>query len=282
MTRSDTEYAQPQGVQLLEKILQECGPLFTVKQIKPLAKEMGISRSQLYWLLTMLAKSGWIASLKRGVYAIQKPLLDVEIPPFAIAAALAQPCAISHWSALAQHGFTTQLPVMVQASTPRKVVTPEMRSGTAHRPRGRAVWTALGVEVEYIHVQERHFFGHQYIWATTWQRVALTDPERTALDLIAHPEIFGGLRAAIEILEVALPQLNLPTLVQYALRYDVGAVIKRLGWTLARLGIDVETLAPLQTYPVKTYYRLESQLPPGKSYNSRWHIIENLQDSSDG
>jgi predicted transcriptional regulator of viral defense system len=282
MTRSDTEYAQPQGVQLLEKVLQECGPLFTVKQIKPLAKEMEIPRSQLHWLLTMLAKSGWIASLKRGVYAIQKPLLDVEIPPFAIAAALVQPCAISHWSALAQHGFTTQLPVMVQASTPRKVVTPEMRSGTAHRPRGRAVWTALGVEVEYIHVQERHFFGHQHIWIATWQQVAITDPERTALDLIARPEIFGGLRAAIEILEIALPQLNLPTLVQYALRYDVGAVIKRLGWTLERLGIDVETLAPLQTYPVKTYYRLEPQLPPGKSYNSQWRIIENLQDSGDG
>lgn len=276
------QYAQPQGIQLLEKVLQERGPLFTVEQIKPLAEEMEISHSQLHWLLTMLAKSGWIASLKRSVYAIQKPLLDAEIPPFAIAAALVQPCAISHWSALAQHGFTTQLPMIVQASTPRKVVTPEMRSGTAHRPRGRAVWTALGVEVEFIAIQERHFFGHRTLWVAPWQQVTLTDPERTALDLIARPEIFGGLRAAIEILEGALPQLDMPVLVQYALRYDVGAVIKRLGWTLEHLGVDGETLAPLQTYPVKTYYRLESQRPPGKSYNSYWRIIENLQDGGHG
>ncbi|HOU15845.1 MAG TPA: type IV toxin-antitoxin system AbiEi family antitoxin [Anaerolineae bacterium] len=276
------QYAQPQGIQLLEKVLQERGPLFTVEQIKPLAEEMEISRSRLHWLLTMLAKSGWIASLKRGVYAIQKPLLDAEIPPFAIAAALVQPCAISHWSALAQHGFTTQLPVIVQASTPRKVVTPEMRSGTAHRPRGRAVWTALGVEVEFISIQEKHFFGHQTLWVAPWQQVTLTDPERTALDLIARPEIFGGLRATIEILEGALPQLDLPALVRYALRYDVGAVIKRLGWTLERLGVEIETLTFLQTYPVKTYYRLEPQLPPGKRYNSRWRIIENLQDGSNG
>ncbi|HQE93989.1 MAG TPA: type IV toxin-antitoxin system AbiEi family antitoxin [Anaerolineae bacterium] len=256
--------------------------MFTVEQIGPLAKEMAISRPQLYWLLTMLAESDWIVTLKRGVYAIQKPWLNAEIPPFAIAAALVQPCAISHWSALAQHGFTTQLPVMVQASTPRQVVTPEMRSGTAHRPRGRAVWTALGVEVEYIHIQERHFFGHQHVWVATWQQVAITDPERTALDLIARPAVFGGFRVAIEILEGALPQLDLPTLVRYALRYDVGAVIKRLGWALERLGVDAETLALLQTYPVKTYYRLEPQFPPGKSYNSHWRIIENLQDGGDG
>lgn len=282
MTRSDKQYAQPQGIQLLEKILQEHGPVFTVEEISPVAEGMAISRSQLHWLLTMLAKSGWIASLKRGTYAAQRPLFNAEIPPFAIAAALVQPCAISHWSALAQHGFTTQLPVMVQASTPRKVVTPEMRSGAAHRPRGRAVWMALGVEVEYIYVQERHFFGHQQLWIATWQHVALTDPERTALDLIARPEVFGGFRAAIEILEGALPQLDPPTLVQYALRYGVGAVIKRMGWVLERLGVDGETLAPLQVYPVKTYYRLEPQSPPGKSYNSHWRIIENLQKGGDG
>jgi hypothetical protein len=54
-----------------------------------------------------------------------------QLLPFAVTAALVQPCAISHWSALEHHGFTTQIPMAVQASTPRKVVTPEMRKGHA-------------------------------------------------------------------------------------------------------------------------------------------------------
>lgn len=270
------QYAQPQGIRLLEKVMQELGPVFTVDQIHPLAKELAISRSQLHWLLTVLAKSGWIESLKRGTYAVRKPLFAEDIPPFIVAAALVQPIAISHWSALAYHGFTTQLPVMVQASTPRKVVTPEMRSGAARRPRGRAVWTALGLDIEYIYVQEKRFFGHQQIWVNTWQKVAITDPERTALDLIAWPDIFGGMRAAIELLEKALPHIEIPGLVQYALRYEVGSVIKRLGWALERLGVSAKDIAPLQAYPVKTYYRLDPQSSPGPYYNSRWHTIENI------
>jgi len=71
--------------------------------------------------------------------------------------------------------FITQIPVMVQASTPRKIVTPEMRSGQANSPRGRAVWKALGIEVEFIHILSRHFFGHLQIWVNNWQQVAITD-----------------------------------------------------------------------------------------------------------
>ena len=179
-----------------------------------------------------------------------------------MADALVQPAAISHWSALAHHGFTSQLPVMVQASTPRKVITPEMRKGAADQPRGRSVWKALGIEVEYLHIQEDHFFGHQKIWVNSWQQISITDPERTALDLIARPAVFGGIRAAIEILEEGLPRIDVHGLIQYALRYDLGVVIKRLGWLLERFGVTSGEIASLQSYPVTTYYRLDPQARP--------------------
>lgn len=276
-TRDNSHYAQSQGLKLLEAAVQHFGPIFNIEQISPLASELQISRPQLRCLLSVLVRSGWLETIKRGTYAVKSTLFAGEIPPFAIASALVQPLAISHWSALAQHGFTTQLPVMVQASTPRKVVTPEMRSGKAKRPRGRAVWHALGIDVEFIHIQARHFFGHQQQWVNNWQRVTITDPERTALDLIARPDIFGGMSAAIEILEGALPQINPVTLVQYALQYDVGATIKRLGWILEQLGVTLETLAAMQAYPVKTYYYLDPQGPKSTRYHARWKIIENLR-----
>jgi len=73
---------------------------------------------------------------------------------------------------------------MVQASTPVKVVTPEMRSGEAYRPRGPATWQVMNIEIEYIHIKENKFWGFFYEWVSRWHRVPITDPERTLLDLI--------------------------------------------------------------------------------------------------
>ena len=148
-----------------------------------------------------------------------------EIRPFAVAALLVQHFAISQGSALTHHSVTTQMPKMVQVSIPGKVVTPEMMHGQIYHPRSRAVWQALEVEVELIHIQPRQFFGHLRVWVSSWHQVAITDPERTALDLVARPDIISGMQAAIDILEDVLPRINVQTMVKYGLEYRVGAAI---------------------------------------------------------
>ena len=45
----------------------------------------------------------------------------------------------------------------------------------------------------------------------------ITDRERTVLDLITRPDIFGGIEAASEIMESALSQIDLDRLVAYAI-----------------------------------------------------------------
>ena len=263
---------------LLEAAVKEYGPLFTLEQIKPLANTQRLSTSHLRYLLSTLADAGWIEILKRGTYLVKSPLYSEEVPVYAIAAALIQPMAISHWSACAHHGFTTQNPVMVQATTPTKVITPEMRLGKAHSPRGRAVWTVSGHDFEFIHVAPNLFWGFQKMWVNSWQQVNITDRERTALDLITRPDIFGGFSAAIEILENAINQVNMNRLVDYGLKYDMGSVIKRLGWALENLGFTGNSLERLRVYPVKRYYLLDPGLEETSAIkNSRWHIIENLK-----
>lgn len=278
MIENEPRYSQSQGLKLLEAAVKEFGPLFTLDQVKPLANTQKLSTSHLRYLLSTLADAGWIEILKRGTYLVKSPLYSEEVPVYAIAAALIQPMAISHWSACAHHGFTTQNPVMVQATTPGKVITPEMRTGKAHSPRGRAVWTVAGHDFEFIHVASNLFWGFQKIWVNSWQQVNITDLERTALDLIARPDIFGGFSAAIEILENTINQVNLDRLVDYGLKYDVGSVIKRLGWALENLGFAGNGLERLRAYPVKRYYLLDPGLDITNAIkNSRWHIAENLK-----
>ena len=272
-----TSYAQSKGLRLLELAVNDLGPLFTIQQLEPVALTLQLSPSHLRNLLSTLASSGWIEIIKRGVYAVRSPLYAGEVPPFVIAAALVQPSAISHWSACAHHGFTSQIPAIVQASTPKNIVTPEMRGGAAHSPRGRAVWQAAGLEFEFIHVGAKQFWGFERIWANAWQQVDITDPERTALDLFIRPEIFGGLSAAMEILEDALSSIQIPRLVEYARKHDTGSVIKRLGWALESLRVPVQTLSPLLDYPVKRFYPLEPRLSPTGQANPRWKVIDNLK-----
>ncbi|MBM3126542.1 MAG: hypothetical protein FJZ87_15975 [Chloroflexi bacterium] len=269
-------YAQFHGLRLLETALRQFGPIFTIDQLEGLT-DPASPRSRLRWTVSALIQSGRLEQLKRGVYALKDPPPGMEIHPYAIAAMLVEPSAISHWSALTQHGFTTQMPRMVQISTPVKVTTPEMRQGKAYRPRGRTVWKAANIEVEIINIRPRAFFGQQEIWVDSWNQVAITDPERTALDLVARPEVFGGLPAALDILEEILPRLVPQKLVGYGVDYQVGAVIKRLGWCLEKLGIEHSLLTPLQQAPVHNKTLLDPRAPASAILNDRWQIIENLR-----
>ncbi len=129
---------------------------------------------------------------------------------------------------------------MIQASTTYKVVTPEMRLGKAYRPRGRASWRAFDLEFEFIYVKKDWFWGFQKIWVNSWYQINITDPERTVLDLIVRPDIFGGITAPVSSWKEQFHKLSV-TDGQLCLQYDVGAVIKRLGWLLEN-GSECESL----------------------------------------
>lgn len=269
-------YGQTQGTQLLEKILEEVGPIFKIDEVRSLAADQGMTSQDLRWTLHALSRSGWIARIKRGVYAVNSSLFPEDLHPFALANALVETMAISHWSALSHHGLTTQIPPMVQAMTPKKVVTPEMREGEASRPRGRAVWEVMDVEVEFIHIEKKRFFGFQQEWVSRWHRVSITDRERTFLDMVARSDLFGGVEIAMETFEEYGHVFNLDQLVRYALRYEMGSVIKRLGWILGEMGVSADLTEPLQEYSVRTYYPLDPSMPRSGISDSRWHIINNL------
>lgn len=279
---AEARYARSQGMTLLNRVVEAVGPLFTIDQVQAEAVSLELAPQRVRGLLSELCKAGWIERLKRGTYAASTPVFSTAIHPYAVAAALVPRLAISHWSALAHHGLTTQIPQMVQASTPKAVVTPEMRQGASYRPRGRAAWRAMGLEFEFIRVQPRHFFGFQEEWVSPWHRVPITDPERTVLDLFASPQVFGSLQAGLEILETHLDRLDGDKLVSYALRYAVGATVKRLGWALETLGTPRQVLSPLEAYPLQAVSRLDPTGPPGGARITRWRLRNNLQSEDGG
>jgi predicted transcriptional regulator of viral defense system len=177
---------------------------------------------------------------------------------------------------MSHHGFTEQVPQVVMASTPKKVVTPSMRESMESERQDRHFWEIGGVRYEYVTVKPDYFFGIEEIWVDQTFRVPITDPERTLLDLFAQPRLFGGLGEALAVLQEHAADINVHRLVSYAVRYGKGSVAKRLGWSLEHAGISSDALIPLLEMPTTGYRILDPTKPYRGPCDSRWGIQNNL------
>jgi len=215
------------------------------------------------------------------MYAVSGSLIgDIHIHPFVVATQIVHPSAISHWSAMHHHGLTEQIPLGISSITPKKVVTPSMRKPSDEYHQGHHAWEIGGVQHEYISVKPEHFFGIAEVWIDENFRVPITDEERTILDLFASPRLFGGMGEALAVLEEHVQDIDILRLVDYAIRYGVGSVAKRLGWSLERAGVANEIIAPLAAMPTSGFRILDPTRPHRGPCDKRWGIQNNLEQET--
>jgi predicted transcriptional regulator of viral defense system len=270
-----TTYGQTLGTRLLEELAGRGLFVFTSEDAKEIAAELEMPAGYLPELLSKLAASGWIVRLRRGLYAGTGSLPGgVEVHPFAIATSLVSPSAISGWSALHHHGLVEQVPQTVTSSTPKKVVTPSMRSVTPGA--GKHAWEVRGVRYEYVTIREERFFGVEEVWVDERFKVPIYDRERALLDCFALPRRFGSLAEGLGILEEHADDLDVAKLVNYALRYGKASVAKRIGWALERAGAPQGLTSPLAEYPMEGVRALDPTRPREGNYDGRWMVVDNL------
>ena len=232
-------------------------------------------------LLTRLTDAGWVVRLRRGLYAGTGQLPGgVDVPPFVLATALVEPSAIALWSALAHHDLTDQVPIAITAITPRKVVTPSMRS--PGESRGKHAWHVGGLECRFVTLtQSRYEIGVERVWADERFVYSITDRERTVLDTFAMPRHYGGISEGLGVLDRALATLDVEKLVDYALQYGSRTLVKRLGWSLEQAGVEMSVLMPLLEVPSPSYSVLDPGRPRRGKHDRRWRVIVNLGAEAD-
>ena len=278
METRNTTYGQALGIRLLRELTAEGLIVFSSVDVRRIGTRLGISSDYLRVLVSQLAYSGWITRLRRGMYAITGPLAgDLHIHPFVVATQIVQPSAISHWSAMHHHGLTEQVPRGVSAITQKKVVTPSMRKPSDEYHHGHHAWVIGGIRYEYVNVKPEHFFGIEEVWIDQNFRVPITDKERTILDLFANPRLFGGMGEALTVIEEHIQDIDLRLLVDYAVRYGMDSVAKRVGWTLERAGVTDEIIAPLAAIPTSGFRILDPTRPHNGPCDKRWGIQNNLE-----
>ena len=142
--------------------------------------------------------------------------------------------------------------------------------------RGLRAWVVAETRYQVVSIVEGRFFGGTDVWMDERSRVPVFGRERALLDAFQHFRVFGSLSVGLGILDDHLEDLDLDRLVHHAIRLDVGAVVKRLGWALERLEVPQRTLEPLLTYPVKGDAPLDPRKPSRGHHDRRWQVIENL------
>lgn len=254
----------PQAALLVTSLHEDNKLVFRLEDVQRiLSLEEPTTRS----LVRKLVNRGVAARLKPGLFTLVPFELGREREylgnPFIVARELAggKDYFLSHGTAMSIHGMVTQPQLVVHVTT------------TAPRRPLRI----MGTEFRFIASAKDGLFGLTEHWVTKQEKVRISDPERTILDGLRMPEYCGGLTELAKGLWIKRPDLKADRLVDYALRMDVGAVIRRLGYLLELYDIgtpgDRDRLRKRLT---ETYANLDPLMPAEGKYLRKWRLRLNV------
>jgi predicted transcriptional regulator of viral defense system len=229
-------------------------------------------------ITSLPAKSArnFVASLvHRGVVTRLKPGLFILVPyelgyerdylgsPYVVARELVGSADyyVSHASAMDLHQMVTQPQLVVYTTTTQAI-----------RPR-----VVLGTEFRFVRSKPEHLFGSTEHWVTKTERVQVSDLERTIIDGLKQSEYCGGFTEVAKGFWMRSDDINYGKLVDYALRLDVGAVIRRLGFLLETFEMDApREVKRLQENLTASYAILDPLLPEEGRFMARWRLRLNV------
>jgi len=169
---------------------------------------------------------------------------------------------IGYYSALEIHNLITQPSLKEQI-----VVSKQIRPSEIY---------VKDVPFQFIFHNDKHFFGGKKIWIDEFEKVICSDLEKTIIDCLFKPEYAGGIVELSKALYLSQERINFNVLLDYAIRFNSQAVIKRLGFILELLKIQTPIINELQLIKSKSYISLDTELPPSGKRRSRWNIQVNL------
>lgn len=231
-------------------------------QVLPDSNETAVRK-----LLSDMTKHGLLMRLKEGLFYIIPYELDAEffIPDWHVLAGFLTSGTdhyIGYYSALQIHGLITQPSLKEQIVVAKQLRPSEIK--------------IKDVPFQFIYHNEKHFFGIKKIWTDSFNRVACSDLEKTFIDCLFKPDYAGGTVEIAKAIYTAKDKIRWQQLLDYAIKFDSQAVVKRLGFLLETLGLGSEITDKLQQMKTSSYALLDTELPKNGKRISRWNILQNL------
>jgi predicted transcriptional regulator of viral defense system len=218
-------------------------------------------------LLPHFAANGWLRRVRRGMYLLVP--LESRTPAewtendWVIAAKIFDPCYIGGWSAALHWGFTDQLFNAVVVFSTNRVRYRETKIR----------------EVSFVirTVKKERFFGLMTVWRKQ-NKIMVSDPSRTMVDLLSAPMLGGGIRHVADILSAYFSSEHRDDekLMGYIEKFGNKAVYKRLGYLIDSLHIHADALYErCGKSKSRGFAYLDPDLPHKGEKNERWNLVLN-------
>ena len=130
---------------------------------------------------------------------------------------------IGYYSALQIHNLITQPSLKEQIVVSKQIRPSEIK--------------IKNVPFQFIYHNEKHFFGAKKIWIDSFNKVSCSDLEKTFIDCLFKPDYAGGIVEIARAIYASRDKIKFDKLLDYAIKFDSQAVVKRLGFLLEMLGI---------------------------------------------
>ena len=200
----------------------------------PRASEtLGLDPDKTRRLLGYLARRGWLARVRRGLY-VPVPLDarrsgEWREDSWVVAELLFSPCYIGGWSACEHWGLTEQVFRTVVAITAAGLHKRDVE--------------IQGIRFHLTKRAESKLFGTVLVWRDQ-SKIHVSDATRTIIDVLDDPKLAGGIRSAADVLYeyMSSEHRNDDLLIEYGDRLGNRAVFKRLGYLLEHGAIHAPQL----------------------------------------
>lgn len=218
-------------------------------------------------LLSDMTKRGLLMRIKDGVYYIipyeENP--ETFMPDWHILVKYLVKDAkhyIGYYSALQIHNLITQPSLKEQIVVAKQIRPSEIK--------------IKDITFQFIYHNESHFFGDKKTWIDNFNKVSCSDIEKTIIDCLFKPDYAGGIVEVARAIYSTKEKLDYKKLLEYTIKFDSQAVVKRLGYILELFEIETEIIQELQKIKTASYVVLDTELPKTGKRNSRWSIQQNL------
>ena len=218
-------------------------------------------------LLSDMTRRGLLMRLKEGVYYIipYEENAETFMPDWHLIVKYLVRDAkhyIGYYSALQVHNLITQPSLKEQI-----VVSKQMRPSEIK---------IKNITFQFIYHNENHFFGEKKIWIDDFNKVQCSDLEKTIVDCLFKPDYAGGIVEVARAIYSTKEKLDYNKLLEYTIKFNSQAVVKRLGYLLELFEIETVIIEELQKLKTASYVVLDTELPKTGKRNSRWSIQQNL------
>lgn len=275
LMHSNYTISQPRGISkdhraLLSRLHRTFQSPFSSREA---AECLALPSNRTNRLLAYWAARGWLSRIRRGVY-ITVPLDAINpskwvVDPWLIAKKLFSPCYIGGWSAAEHWGLTEQIfrDIVVFTSLDTRYRKHEVKN---------TKYLVVTIPSDLIS-------NTVQVWRES-ERVAVSNPARTLVDILDKPELGGGIKHISQIASELLSgdYKDETAIIEILRNWGNRTVCKRLGYIIEHCHLDAPDVLSFCMMNISAgYSRLDPSIAKKGILTRRWMLEINSTLSSD-